>query len=220
MLPIDRTVSIDVIGCGGTGSQVLTGLARIHTAVLACGHKHGLFVRAYDPAKVTHANVGRQLFHIGDVDGGKAEVLIRRLNFFFQVHWNWHKSKWGGSNADLVLVCVDTGRDRGKIQLRLNHKRQYAIDCGNEREFGQVILGGKEYGDLYEEFPALKTSVDDDDTPSCSLAQSVGRQDLFINQAVATHCCDIVWKMIRFGQLDYRGTYINLKSGVTQPIKS
>jgi PRTRC genetic system ThiF family protein len=219
MLPTDKVINIDVVGCGGTGSQVLSGLARIHNAIRSCGHAHGLFVRAYDPDIVTNANVGRQLFHGGDVGLGKAECLVRRLNLFFQVHWNWSKTRWhGNSRADMVIVCIDTGKGRKQIQSLITTD-QYVIDCGNEMDFGQVVIGGRELSSPYEEIPALTTSIHDDATPSCSLAEAVSRQDLFINQAVATHALNIVWKMMRYGSLDYRGVFINLKSGNTKPIE-
>ncbi len=220
MLPVNRAIKVDVIGCGGTGSQVLTGLARIHNAIKSCGHQHGLFVRAYDPDRVGTFNVGRQLFHMNDVGEYKAECLIRRLNLFYGAHWNWMNSKWAGDvSADLVMVCIDTGVGREQIERLSSPKRQYIMDCGNERDFGQVILGGMEYPSPYEDHPALKTKFDDDG-PSCSLAESLNRQDLFINQAIATHALNIVWKMVRYGSLDYRGVFVNLKSGITNPIKT
>src|SRR5689334_2966599 len=59
-------ITINVIGCGGTGSQVLNSLARMNSALKALGHT-GLYVRAVDPDKVTEANMGRQLFSMADV---------------------------------------------------------------------------------------------------------------------------------------------------------
>ena len=220
MLPTDKPIRISVAGCGGTGSQVVSGLGRIHNAIKRCGHPYGLFVRAFDHDIVTDANVGRQLFHVGDVGQGKAEVLIRRMNLFFGVHWNWVSRKFKGDvNADIVISCVDSGKARKDIASGLLIKRQYILDCGNEADFGQVILGGMEYGDLYKQYPQL---LEDDGAPnihSCSLAEAITRQDLFINQEVATKALHIVWRMARYGQLDYRGVYINQKSGITNPIK-
>lgn len=221
MLPIHKPVNVDVVGCGGTGSQVMTGLARINDAMKSVGHEHGLFVRAYDPETVGTFNVGRQLFHVNDVGTGKAECLVRRLNLFHGVHWNWMKSKWSGNaHADLVIVCVDTGKSRESIQQMYQPNRQFILDCGNESNFGQVILGGGgKYPCPYEDHPALKTSIDDAG-PSCSLAESLNRQDLFINQAIATWALHIVWQMVRYGSLDYRGVFINMKSGTVNRIKN
>ena len=54
-------VTVFVIGAGGTGSQVATGLARMSVALQALGHP-GLHVTVFDPDTVTEANIGRQLF--------------------------------------------------------------------------------------------------------------------------------------------------------------
>ena len=50
-------VTVFVIGAGGTGSQVATGLARISVALQALGHP-GLHVTVFDPDTVTEANIG------------------------------------------------------------------------------------------------------------------------------------------------------------------
>lgn len=52
-------VTVNVIGAGGTGSQVVTSLARMDTALRKLGHP-GLFVRVYDPDTVGESNIGRQ----------------------------------------------------------------------------------------------------------------------------------------------------------------
>lgn len=60
--------TVNIIGAGGTGSQVLTCMARLDVTLRALGHP-GLFVTLYDPDIVTEANIGRQL----SVDGLGAE---------------------------------------------------------------------------------------------------------------------------------------------------
>jgi PRTRC genetic system ThiF family protein len=75
-------VTINIIGCGGTGSQVLNSMARMHSALQSLGHP-GFFIRAIDPDKVTEANMGRQLFSSADVGMHKCTVLISRINRFF-----------------------------------------------------------------------------------------------------------------------------------------
>ena len=49
-------VTVNLIGAGGTGSQVLTCLARLDAALRGLGHP-GLFVTLYDPDIVTEANI-------------------------------------------------------------------------------------------------------------------------------------------------------------------
>ena len=59
-------VSVNIIGAGGTGSQVITNLARLDVTLRALNHP-GLFVTIYDPDIVTEANIGRQLFGWSDL---------------------------------------------------------------------------------------------------------------------------------------------------------
>jgi hypothetical protein len=39
---LDQCVTVLVIGAGGTGSQIVSGLARLHTALIGLGHPGGL----------------------------------------------------------------------------------------------------------------------------------------------------------------------------------
>ena len=67
-------VNIDLIGVGGGGSLVLSGLVRLHLAIKSLGHPHGLAVNVWDPDIVSQANVGRQLFAPNEIGLNKAEV--------------------------------------------------------------------------------------------------------------------------------------------------
>ena len=79
-------VTVNLIGAGGTGSQELTCLARLDTALRGLGHP-GLFVTLYDPDTVTEANIGRQLFGPSDLGQNKAQCLVTRINNFFGNDW-------------------------------------------------------------------------------------------------------------------------------------
>jgi PRTRC genetic system ThiF family protein len=81
----DRRVTVALIGCGGTGSQMLTGLARLNHALVEDGHgptRHRVRRR-----QVSAANVGRQMFSPADVGQRKSVVLVHRLNAFFGLDW-------------------------------------------------------------------------------------------------------------------------------------
>lgn len=54
-------VTVNLIEAGGTGSQVLTALARMNHALTELNHA-GLSVRFWDDDIITEANLGRQLF--------------------------------------------------------------------------------------------------------------------------------------------------------------
>jgi PRTRC genetic system ThiF family protein len=89
---LERQVRVDLAGCGGNGSQMLTGLARLHHALTALGHP-GFSVNAWDPDEVSEANVARQLFSPADVGLNKATILVHRLNAWFGLRW----SAWPGN---------------------------------------------------------------------------------------------------------------------------
>src|SRR5580704_15961927 len=71
-------VSVNLIGAGGTGSQVLSALARINHSLIALNHP-GISVRVFDNDIVTSANLGRQLFSASELGLNKAVALINRI---------------------------------------------------------------------------------------------------------------------------------------------
>lgn len=75
-------VTVFAIGAGGTGSQVITNLARMSMALQALGHP-GLHVTVFDPDTVSQANIGRQLFSETELGLNKAVSLVTRINRFF-----------------------------------------------------------------------------------------------------------------------------------------
>ena len=79
-------VTVFIIGAGGTGSQVITNLARMDTALQASGHP-GLHVTLFDPDTVTQANIGRQLFSETELGMNKAIAAVTRINRFFGTAW-------------------------------------------------------------------------------------------------------------------------------------
>lgn len=239
-------ISVNVVGCGGTGSIMLSNLAVINKALIALGHP-GISVTAWDDDKVTEANIARQLFYENDIGQYKAAVLINRINRAFGTHWESVLSKIGDNidiihqTANVTISCVDTVKSRidiNKILTSNTYRRYdyntpyYWIDCGNSNKFGQVYVGtlrtieqpnSKVFDtttELTSPYHYFKDQVDSkNDGPSCSLAEALGKQDLFINRTVATYASNLFWNMFRTGKLMYRGIYINLDNYSTNPIK-
>jgi PRTRC genetic system ThiF family protein len=230
---VRHTVQVDLIGCGGNGSQMLTGLARLHVALRALGHP-GLQVMAWDPDAVSRSNIGRQLFSPADVGANKAEVLVNRINLFYGLDWTAQPARWRKHHVPgIVISCVDTVAARRQIAGSVEGIQHiyYWMDLGNRAQDGQVVLGcpvwDKEHRDHYPErlptvmelFPELATGrVREDTAPSCSLAEALERQHLFINQAVVTSALQILWTLFRFGGIDWHGAFINLATGRTAPL--
>ncbi|OGV45840.1 MAG: hypothetical protein A2017_18235 [Lentisphaerae bacterium GWF2_44_16] len=213
-------VCVSLAGCGGTGSQVLSGLARLHLSMRALGHPGGIHLKVFDPDKVTASNVGRQLFYQADIGRYKSDVLVSRINAAYGLDWDSHPEKFRSFvGDDITISCVDSRESRREIKKNLKTNSSYYVDCGNGPDYGQVLIGKRP--DLpmpWEILPELIADVPEDNTPSCSLAEALGEQELFINQTVATYALQLLWKMFRHGGLDCAGYFINLTTGRTMPV--
>jgi PRTRC genetic system ThiF family protein len=234
---LQRPVEIALIGCGGNGSQMLTGLARLNHAITALGHP-GLEVRVYDPDTVSEANMGRQLFGSFDVGSSKAHVLVNRINAFFGLNWEAFYGRYeeDGHCPKIAIACVDSARARYEIAHHLGRQRaRYLMDLGNRAADGQVIFGELGLDDdirqlvapagsvrLPSPYTVLPELVDlrapEDDTPSCGLAEALERQELFVNQSIVTPALAILWEFFRHGQLTWHGAFVNLKTGSMRPL--
>ncbi len=145
----------------------------------------------------------------------------------------------------LTISCVDTVQARFEIADILKHLSKssryyrdtplYWMDFGNSRDTGQVILStindvkqpaSKRFKPISrlpfatDEFKDLfQQSKQNDNTPSCSLAEALTKQDLFINSALANMGASLLWQLFREGMLFNRGFFLNLKDFRTQPLK-
>lgn len=227
---LDNQAEITVVGCGGSGSLMLSGLARLNHALIGLGHE-GLDVTVYDPDTVSEANIGRQLFYPCDRGQSKAAVLVSRINACFGTAWTSYRERYqthGRGVPDIMITCVDTASARSSIGREwtvANSARGYWLDLGNRAADGQVVLGAKVlHGakpvarkndallpNVLQLYPELTTGTfSDDDAPSCSLAEGLDRQQLFINQHIATEALELLWRMFRFGKLEWHAVYVNL----------
>ena len=148
------------------------------------------------------------------------------------------------AQATIYITCVDNVKARfgvAEILKELSNRRhhrdepKYWLDFGNSQHTGQVILSTigeikqpnsekyqtvaslpfvtDEYGDL------LKQSEEQDDTPSCSLAEALEKQDLYINPSLVQIGSSLLWSLFRYGMTPYKGFFHNLKDFTTHPIK-
>ncbi|MDL2145102.1 PRTRC system ThiF family protein [Flavobacterium tructae] len=146
------------------------------------------------------------------------------------------------AKATIYITCTDSVRSRFDIADILKNSNQrhhrddpkYWMDFGNSQHTGQVILST--VGDITqpksekfetvaslpfvtEEFgELLNQSEQQDDTPSCSLAEALEKQDLYINSALAQMGCSLLWNLFREGMTANRGFFLNLKDFRSQPI--
>jgi len=232
LLNPSNPVAVILIGAGGTGSQVLTALARMSHSLQALGHA-GLQVSLWDDDVITEANRGRQLFAACEVGLYKATALIARCNRFFGTDWKAVLKKFdtrtASTKAAIFISCVDTVTARFEIAKVLQDADapRYWMDFGNGRNTGQVVLSTvgclpqpnsklfktigslpfvtEEYGEL------LHHSEIDRDAPSCSLAEALEKQDLFINATLAQFGGALLWQLFRNGYTTHRGCFVNLE---------
>jgi PRTRC genetic system ThiF family protein len=233
---INAKVQVAVIGAGGTGSQLMNNLVRLHLALIALGHPGGLHVTLWDDDIVSAANVGRQSFYPGDIGSPKASTIVNRINMAFQLNWSSQVQRLNGESAlkaQIVIGCVDNRKARLAIlQAAKRNRVHYWLDCGNRLGDGQVVLGevcptlvrkgnGPRLPHAADLYPELIDPAQDatDDVPSCSLADALEKQSLFINTSVAMFACNILTELFRHGQIAYHGIFVNLKSGRTSPLQ-
>ena len=237
---LTKQVKVLLVGAGGTGSQLIPMLVRLHTAMIALGHPHGLKVTVVDPDVVSAANIGRQNFYEGDIGCFKADVLVSRANMVLRgVLWESSTCKLDTrsnlNHYDIVIGAVDNRAARLGILRGLEGAMsgvRYWLDMGNRKADGQVILGEvssrlkvaedklrlPHVAELYPEMidPAQE---DLDDTPSCSLAQALSKQALFVNPSIAVFAGNLLWQLFTKGEIESHGVFVNLERMMVMSLK-
>ncbi|MCX6164451.1 MAG: PRTRC system ThiF family protein [Ignavibacteriae bacterium] len=239
-------ITVALIGAGGTGSQVLNGIARMDIALRKLGHK-GLYVKCYDDDIVSESNIGRQLFIESEIGKQKSQALINRINRFFALDWDYtgkYEMESDMYKPNIYISCVDNVKTRKDIasikfpkQNNMSQTPIYWLDYGNSKNVGQVVLGtmreiNQRY--LYTKIIEYQKSVkrlknvcqlftdmkdDEDNTPSCSLAEALEKQDLYINSTLANLGLALLWKLFREEYISFHGAFLNLQNFKVNPIK-
>jgi PRTRC genetic system ThiF family protein len=231
-----RTVRVLVIGCGGSGSAIASGLPYLHQAMLVAGHPGGLDVTIMDGDIISPANCVRQPFCSAEIGLAKAVVMVSRLNLFWSLNWTSVAEnlteKTEITNFDIVIGCVDTRAARQLIQTKVVGWRSrvaYWLDLGNSADSGQFVLGQPLNGRNRRSAGRLRTaselfpeivdpSSDDDGAPSCSALDAIEHQETFVNQVLAYHGLALLARMFRYGRIEHHGALVNLRENRVQPI--
>jgi PRTRC genetic system ThiF family protein len=230
----DRNVNVLLVGCGGNGGQMLMGLASLDAALRAISSR-SLHVITVDDDIVSEANLGRQPFYRCDLGNSKARTLTERINIAHGLNWRAVHGRApaaiGVANIDIVISCVDTASARRALGAAMNDRDappHYWLDLGNRAIDGQFLIGGpkgrwhKDEGRLptvLEMFPEIADeNAPDDDAPSCSVAEALERQSLFINRVVASHALALLFDLLGRGSIAHAGAFVNLACGQTVPI--
>jgi PRTRC genetic system ThiF family protein len=229
-------ITIAVIGVGGTGSLVIPRLARLHYVLKELGMP-GLYVTAFDGDIVEQNNVGRQNFNKNDIGDYKAFNIIEKVNMAYGLDWN-AKNEYVDNipSANIIITCVDKIELRQFFHKTFNNdwiidysdynKKFYWLDCGNGKDFGQVILSTIENIEqpkqsIYKTKKTLPSIIDIygelsqyDTTESqgiegCSMAESLAKQDVFINDEIAIQAVKLIQQLVRNFRIFYHGAVVN-----------
>ena len=145
--------------------------------------------------------------------------------------------------ANITITCTDNVKSRLDMwkvlkgvpdrEYRDYRAPLYWMDFGNTQTSGQVVLGTvpkkikQPKSQQYKTVDTLKVitryvkyaSVEEKDPgPSCSPAEALEKQDLYINSTLAQLGCNLLWKMFRNGMLEHHGIYLNLTTMKVNPI--
>ncbi|MBB3125269.1 PRTRC genetic system ThiF family protein [Mesoflavibacter sabulilitoris] len=157
-------ITVSLFGVGGTGSLLLTKLAKLNACLVALNHP-GLFVKGFDFDTVEQANVLRQGFFMADVGKHKAKRLISKINLCYHTDWKAYDFKFEYPqqifkdkdscdilSSNIIISCLDTLKPRKELAvftdlLKASNrhfndtvKPYFWLDCGNTRTAGQCIL--------------------------------------------------------------------------------
>lgn len=226
-----------MVGAGGNGSIFITHLCRIWQAWTKLGGKP-FEITIHDPDTVSEANLARQCFCEADIGLPKALVLAQRMRSFFGVPITHRVSTFTYNHfsvtPDIIVGCVDNLAARRQMADACATKRMtrhqwgqdtketrpgcYWLDMGNSDNSGQVVLGGHGLKTFFDVLPQTRKARDPKNLPSCSMAESLTRQDLFINSTIATLAGHLLWRLMRNGGLNHHGYFVNLGEGLVLPI--
>ena len=254
LINLTNPITVTQIGAGGTGSSMITELARINHCLKALGHA-GLQVRLWDDDLITEANRGRQLFAASEVGLCKSVARINNINRFFGTNWKAVEEKFTFNPNDgisdemcsnLYISCVDTVAARfgiaaflKKFAERSHNNRDkplYWLDLGNSKFTGQAILSTiseirQPESKLYravsnlpmvtDEFKELleQENLSEQNQPSCSTAEALEKQDLFINSTLANMGGSLLWQLFRNAMTENRGFFLNLNTFHSDALK-
>jgi PRTRC genetic system ThiF family protein len=233
---LQRAVRMLVIGCGGSGATIASGLPYLNQAMLVAGHPGGLHVTLMDGDIISASNCVRQPFCSAEIGLAKTVVMVSRLNLFWGLSWaavaEHFTSQTDVSNFDIVIGCVDTRASRQLIHHRVQDFRSriaYWLDLGNAADSGQFVLGqplnarnrrsAARLRTAPELFPEIvDPSLDDDGIPSCSAVEALERQEPFVNQVLSYHSLALLTHFFRYGRIEHHGAFVSLRESRVQPI--
>ncbi len=217
-------LSISVHGVGGTGSFLLSKLARLNVILQELNGYPGLHVTAYDGDKIEDHNYVRSTFSPADAGMPKATTIMTRINRYYGLKWVAHDRHFTreDENTNIVFLCVDSLKARKEIISLLSLKgyhnslHLYTFDIGNEKSHGQIILSessanNPDIKDMskmsWDYFPM----TEDASSASCSMRESLSAQSVFINEWMAVLAAEMLKEFILSPVMPYNAIFTNLE---------
>jgi PRTRC genetic system ThiF family protein len=154
LLPVVKSITIHLIGCGGSGSWAAPHLARI-TKLLQEVHHLGVRLVFWDHDTVEEKNIFRQNFCEAEIGTNKAETLARRYGLAWGIeiiavpvpfsaevmYRNNLGDRYGDNNMPVFITCVDKNAPRQDVAKVCSQHFGWWLDCGNFKTAGQVSVG-------------------------------------------------------------------------------
>lgn len=152
LLPQHKTVSLALVGCGGTGSWLAPSVVRV-ARLLVEKFDRKVRVTLVDPDTIEPKNVYRQNFSDCEVGRNKAWALAFRLGLAWGIEVGAVSQPFtmelardidDGADLSILIGCVDNPQARNSLSQAVEvngWKPRWWLDCGNFKAAGQVLLG-------------------------------------------------------------------------------
>lgn len=235
LVPDSDTFTIALVGCGGTGSHIAQGLARLAAHCRDSGGPQ-IVLGFVDGDTVEHKNVGRQLFSEADVGKNKAQVLAGRFSAVFGLQIAAFPEMLGSDRRmasagyGILIGAVDSAAGRQALSDQIQkYGWRLWLDCGNHESSGQVVVGSEYrrhemfgalklpglcarlptapvlYGELLKEAP-IRPRAD------CAAAMQDNAQSLMVNQMMASIALQYLYGIVIKRRLTTFQTVVDLDS--------
>jgi len=233
-----RRFRIMVVGVGGTGSTLALFLAGLAYHARQKGIQVELTL--VDPDVVEMKNCGRQAVSVQAALAGnvpKVADLALRLNAAYGLDITaWPQAYTAGMGrrwyeygaVHLIIGCVDNYLGRREMTKSVSglNGRLWAIDCGNEQNSGQVLVGNLAKPDRirldrlglcsglpspYVQEPTLLEPDPDETVHSCAERALAETQSLMVNRMAATIAAQVTAEFVLQRQVTQMQTVFALQ---------
>ena len=147
---LPRLIKIHLLGCGGTGSILISHILRALRLGLDLERYNNAELHIWDPDIVEEKNIHRQNFFPSDIGLPKVEALANRYGFHYGIPIVQHQTPFHEPKniPHIIIGCMDDSM-HGRLTVHKYYKTiksdvrilPWWIDCGNAVRTGQVLIG-------------------------------------------------------------------------------